>query len=507
MKRRSSHVFAVVVFVIVTAQLPLAQTNGCPDCIVDRAAMPGHGAASGDPALVTGQNTWTGTPSSSDSRRVITVRIDSSWESSPGQTDSQIWNATVCGLVQWNTATDSSGNKTDYFFKLDQSDMSADITIIKGTVSGGFAEAYATNGGIQGPPYTIKMHHNQGSSTAADLCGRIAHEVGHPSGLKNVSDSGCSPSIMQGANATGNNVTNNLQANDVAQVRRNQSAQSTCLGSLGSSTQGCEGVAPDASCTCTLSGSWDCGYTTCSPVVNDNGSRCSQWDDSGCFCYFYGDASSPIIIPLSQDNRIQLTPPSAGVWFDLKALGTPIRTAWTAADSDLGLLFLDRNGNGAVDDGSELFGNHTPLPNGETAKQGFEALAVFDQPAHGGNGDGWIDSRDAIWSSLRVWVDSSHDGISQPTEISSLEGVNISAISIEFISVMRRDAYGNTLRYKAKAIVEGSVRWAHDVFFLTGESYSTANHRLMKGDSLRSTVATFFRPKIESACALAARVR
>jgi hypothetical protein len=60
-----------LLFVIVTAQLPLAQTNGGPDCIVDRAAMRGQGAASVDPALVTGQNTWTGTPSSSDSRKVI----------------------------------------------------------------------------------------------------------------------------------------------------------------------------------------------------------------------------------------------------------------------------------------------------------------------------------------------------------------------------------------------------------------------------------------------------
>lgn len=62
------------------------------------------------------------------------------------------------------------------------------------------------------------------------------------------------------------------------------------------------------------------------------------------------------------------------------------------------MLMLDRNGNGHLDDGSELFGDSTILPNGMKGSNGFQALVYYDA-----NGDGRIDANDPIWSQLRVW--------------------------------------------------------------------------------------------------------
>jgi hypothetical protein len=135
------------------------------------------------------------------------------------------------------------------------------------------------------------------------------------------------------------------------------------------------------------------------------------------------------------------------VLFDFFGNGKPFAIAWTAPNSTNAWLALDRNGNGLIDSGLELFGNVTPQPPSDNPN-GFLALAVFDEPENGGNGDGIIDNRDAVWTKLLVWIDANHDGVSQPNELHHLDEVGIHSIGLMYSESRRVDSYGNEFRYK-----------------------------------------------------------
>jgi VCBS repeat-containing protein len=145
----------------------------------------------------------------------------------------------------------------------------------------------------------------------------------------------------------------------------------------------------------------------------------------------------PIILDLDGDG-LETVGVASNIYFDFDADGVLTRTGWVNKDD--ALLVWDRNGNGRIDTGAELIGDFTVLPNGTLAPNGFAALAALDS-----NGDGVIDASDPAFAELKLWRDTSQDGVSQGGEFITLADAGIVSLNLAHTLKNQTLANGNTL--------------------------------------------------------------
>ena len=172
--------------------------------------------------------------------------------------------------------------------------------------------------------------------------------------------------------------------------------------------------------------------------------------------------TSPLILDLNGDG-VRTQHWASNTLFDIDADGTLERTGWISEGD--GLLTLDRNADGIINDGSELFGNATTLADGSKASDGFAALAELDS-----NRDGRIDANDEVFTSLRVWMDANKDGVSQSGELYSLSSLGIASINLD-AQQTRELNNGNWIGlHGSYQTTDGEVHSIVDAWFRSGEA-------------------------------------
>lgn len=192
------------------------------------------------------------------------------------------------------------------------------------------------------------------------------------------------------------------------------------------------------------------------PPADQNGGN-TDWSGTG----------SPIILNL-EPGSYRLSGLDDPVSFDITGDGHRDLIGWTARGSNLAFLALDRNANGTIDDGRELFGDATPRIDGTRAANGFEGLRDFDE-----NRDGFIDAHDPIWQRLLLWIDDDHNGISDSAELVPIGSSSVRSVSLDYHAAARHDPSGNRYRFEALTTISNGrttvVRPCYDVFFVVAK--------------------------------------
>jgi hypothetical protein len=177
---------------------------------------------------------------------------------------------------------------------------------------------------------------------------------------------------------------------------------------------------------------------------------------------------TPLILDLNGDG-VQTTSLAEGVSFDLRATGEALQTGWVAGGD--GLLAIDRNGDGLINDGSELFGSAFRLADGTQAADGFAALASLDS-----NLDGVLSADDGDFGALLVWRDDNHDGITQSGELLGLSDLGIVSIGLDAERGTTIDE-GNWLGLEGSYTTsDGQTHDIVDVWLRTGQSSLLEQH-------------------------------
>jgi hypothetical protein len=363
-------------------------------------------------------------------------------------------------------------------------------------VEGSFAEEQSVNSGNFCIAAIIRIRPNSPvvAANASEFNFTASHEIGHSFNLGNCSAQCASVSVMGGVPRDGPGSC------DIEKVRAlycptpspspspsptptpNSQAECQLAGLYWNFTNNTCGTAP-AIGMCGGGADWGTYFTTgCYSGLSLISGTCGRSTTFQSKCYQYGGdydsqfcvcigcdtcGGSPILIDVNGDGFL-MTDVGHGVRFDLNGNGTRDQLSWTEAGTDDAWLALDRNGNGTIDNGQELFGDLTPQPD-VPMKNGFLALAEFDKTANGGNSDRVIDNNDPVFGNLRLWQDFNHNGISESSELHKFSDFGLKILFLDFKLSKKTDEYGNEFKYRAKVKDTKDAqlgRWAWDVFLL-----------------------------------------
>ena len=212
--------------------------------------------------------------------------------------------------------------------------------------------------------------------------------------------------------------------------------------------------------------------------INKNKCQPKRDDDLAPSLTDAKNASCPIILDLNGDG-IKTTGIASWRYFDHDQSGFAEQTGWV--DKNDGILALDLNGNGKIDDGREIFGNNTLLPDGTLAPHGYAALSQYDS-----NHDGKIDGHDEIWEKLRVWRDKNEDAKTGKNELHTLDELGIAAIDLHAEEVSETDEAGNRVTHRATVTkTDGTTMASADVWF----NVNTAQTRYLGDETVSEDIA------------------
>jgi len=179
----------------------------------------------------------------------------------------------------------------------------------------------------------------------------------------------------------------------------------------------------------------------------------------------YHTVTSPLVLDLNS-NGIETLSVDAGVLFDIDADGDKDVTGWVGKSD--GLLALDLNGDGIINDAGELFGEHSVGANGEKSSDGFAALAEIDS-----NNDGIINAEDTLFNELKVWRDANSNGLTDAGELLSLAEAGVKEISVNNKDIFS-DNNGNISGLAGEYTdTSGATQAIEDVWFLYNENTDT----------------------------------
>ena len=176
----------------------------------------------------------------------------------------------------------------------------------------------------------------------------------------------------------------------------------------------------------------------------------------------------PIILDLDGDG-LETVGLASNVYFDHDGDGVLTRTGWAGKDD--ALLVWDRNGNGRIDTGAELFGDFTPLLNGTLAPNGFAALAAL--AALDANGDGVIDASDPAFAELKLWRDADQNGATGAGELISLADAGIVSLNLAHTLKNQNLANGNQLTREGSFTRTDGTTSAMGEFNLATDTFNT----------------------------------